>query len=320
MPKQPLIFHIGLHKTGTSFIQKTLLTNSRKLTAVGVTPARGFHPVHGNHNVLGRPLRCGYWQTFMAALTGLDGKVLVTSEGLTNRLRLMRDQEMATLAAHLKAQFNVRLVITLRRQDFLKESVFAEVATNSRQVAIENEDHYVYDFDRFLARLEKAFGWKAIYPGLYRDDTRMDLMEAFLKLAKIKLKAKDLDVVPPTRVSLHRRKVAFLATLPKPNVIAFRALRAVVMDSDAIADDGQKYLMSPEARAAFLGRYKVGNLALCKRYGTDWAKYLTTPTPNPDWTPAAPITESELKVLTTQMKAAKQGHLLRPALKDALPV
>lgn len=320
MRKQPLIFHIGLHKTGTSFIQKTLVTNRDKLTAVGITPARGFHPEHGNHNVLGRPLRCGYWQTFMDALTGLDGTVLVTSEGLTNRLRQMRDQEIATLATHLKALFDVRLVVTLRRQDFLKESVFSEVATNSRQARIETEDHYIYDFDAFLQRLEKAFGWEAIHPGLYRDDTRTDLMEDFLKLAKIPLKVADLDPVPPTRVSMHRRKVAFLATLPKPSKAAFRKLRAVVMASDAIADDGQKYLMPPEARSAFLEQYKAGNTAFCARYGTDWTPYLTTPTPNADWTPAAPITPAELEALTQEAKAAKLGPVLRKALKGALPV
>lgn len=318
MPKQPLIFHIGLHKTGTSFIQKTILDNLDKLKSVGITPARGFHPVDGNHNALNRPLISGYWLTFMQQLTDLEGTVLLTAEGMSNRLRMMRDEELMTLAGHMTAVFDVRLVVTLRRQDFLKESVFSEVATHHYQGRIEDETHYVYDFDAFLGRLERAFGAQSIHPGLYRDDRREDLMANFLELSGIPLTVEDLIPVPPTRVSLHRRKVAFLALLDKSNKPAFRKVRKLVAGSDAITEDGCKYLMSPEDRAAFLGKYTASNLSLCQRYGTDWAPYLTTPTPDPDWFEAAPTTPAELTALTKSAEAAGIGSDLRTTLAGAL--
>lgn len=318
MPKQPLIFHIGLHKTGTSFIQKTLVTNIDKLTDINITPARGFHPVDGNHNTLNRPLISGYWTTFMDTMTGLDGTVLLTAEGMTNRLRIMRDQELATLANHMTDAFDVRLVVTLRRQDYLKESVFSEVATHHYQGTIEAENDYLYDFDAFLTRLETAFGRRSIFPGLYRDDRREDVMANFLELAQIPLNVADLAPVPPTRVSLHRRKVAFLARLNKSKLPIYRKLRNFVVKSDAIADDGRKYLLPPDARAALVREHASGNAALCARYGTDWGDYLTTPTPDPDWTPAEPVTAGEIAQLMQEAEATKMGPLLKDALASAL--
>lgn len=139
-------------------------------------------------------------------------------------------------------------------------------------------------------------------------------MANFLELSGIPLKVEDLTSVPPTRVSLHRRKVAFLAQLDKSNKPAFRKVRKLVADSDVIAEDGCKYLMSPEDRAKFLEKYAASNLSLCERYGNDWAPYLTTPTPDKNWFPAAPTSDAELSELTKIAEAAGIGSELRLVL------
>lgn len=301
--KQKLILHIGLHKTGTSYIQQVLATNIAAFAAAGAIPAEMFNSTEGQHHKLAKLLLLDREDEFFAAL-GHSGKTtLVTSEALSHWFGRIDDTRMRAFAERLEAAgHDVRIVMFIRRQDFLKESVFAEVATSWYRGPIEREKHYFYDFNKLALRLETAFGHERIAIGLYRDDRRTDLMAEFLRLAELDLDPAGLVPVPPQRVSMGRRKVALLAGTDKKNRRKFRRLRKAVIESPVIVEDGIKYQMSPEARLKFLQRFKGGNRDLARRFGFDAEAtgYLLSDAPHPaPWAPLAPFSAEEMAVLET---------------------
>lgn len=138
-----IIVHCGMHKTGSSFIQKFLNDNAPKLGG------RGIHfPVYqdsGNHSLLMRTL---------------DKKKSV-SANLAERIQLASPCETLLLSAEA-ASFptvantlfprirqeapNARVValLYLRRQDTLRESIYSEVVKRQHVGSIEN---VLYNFD-----------------------------------------------------------------------------------------------------------------------------------------------------------------------------
>lgn len=298
--KRELVLHIGLHKTGTSFIQRMIAANIAHFRAQGIEPAGYFNPVEGQHHLLLRCLKEGRNQDFFDALENDAPTTLVTTEGFTTWLHHRSPGENRQFAERIAERFDVRVVIVLRRQDFLKESVYAEVATSNFVGPIEAENHYPLDFDSLLEQLEDAFGLSAIRVGVYRDDVRQDIFAEFLRVSGIALAVEGLEKLPPQRVSLHRRKVSLLATVPKRNRKLFRKVRQAVAESTEIADDGVKYHMSPEARREVLGKHLLGNRRLCERYriDSDATNFLTSDALSSDmWKPMEPFSERERSVV-----------------------
>ena len=102
---------------------------------------------------------------------------------------------------------------------------------------------------------------------------------------------------------MHRRKTLFLAGMPKPAGAADdardrgapRFVARVVAATDAIADDGERFLLSPAERHALVAAHLAGNRALVERLGlADPGPFLALPDPDAPWSPPAPITAREL--------------------------
>ena len=195
----------------------------------------------------------------------------------------------------------VRVLIVLRRQDALKESVYAEAVKTFLTGPIEAETGYGYDHDRRLGLLEAVFGERNVLVAFYSERVENDVLGAVLAALDARIDRAALREAPPQNVSVHRRKRVFLAHVPKswtrdPRRIAtLRVIRRAVLASGAIADDGVRTLLSPEKRHALVAAHAAGNAALVRRHRlTPPPDFLELPDPGEAWAPPRPLAWSEL--------------------------
>ncbi len=305
-----LILHIGLHKTGTSYLQKLFLENRELLREAGIGLAPYQDPNTGTHHpMLAAMEREGVGRVFDKVAETEGERVLISAEELCiiledpARARAIRD----AAARH----FNPRIVIFLRRQDLLKESVYAQIVKSWFRGTIQDDTHYDYDHDGRLRALEAVFGRENVVVRLY-DADRGDLEGAFFAAVGVPLERSRLRAVQPQNVSTSRRKLLFLSHVPKPPETApaqaqfpSRFLLRVVTASRAIADDGIRFMMSPEERRALVAAHLAGNESLVARHGiTETAGFLELPDPDPAWHPPAPVERAEVRRLFREAIAA----------------
>lgn len=313
-----LHLHIGLHKTGTSYIQKLFLENRDLLAAEGLGLGPRQHPETGSHHAVVMALRDGEAARVFAETAACPGeRILISAEEISSEILDRTTAEAWRDAA--RAHFNVRVVIFLRRQDHLKESVFAEIVKAWYAGSIQEDTHYDYDHDARMTFLEAVFGRENLTVLVYRDPGPNDIAGDLLRAMGMTLDPARLARVPAQNVAMHRRKTLFLAGLPKhPRAIAdpqtrflARFVSNVVAGSQAVADDGIRFFLSPEERRALVAAHQAGNRAVVARYGiADAGAFTDLPAPDPAWAPPAPITRPE--ILGVWRDAIRAAALRRP--------
>ena len=300
-----LHLHIGLHKTGTTYIQHVLLANRDRFAAAGLTLAPFLHPRESNHYPLVRALRDGGFarEAFDRALDAIaeapGEKLLVTAEELCATVMPYPERARALQAAAAR-HFRPRVIVTLRRQDHLQESVFGQASRTWYTGGIREFASYDLDHDARLRALEAVFGRENVAVSIYREGGG-DVLGAFLTALGVAVDRAALAPVPPRNLSLHRRQVLFMAALPKDaRAKADRSYRQLarrvaeaLRETDAIADDDERFLLSPAERHALVARHQAGNRALAARHGLDAGAFLELPDPDAPWRPPAPITAAE---------------------------
>jgi hypothetical protein len=301
-----LLLHVGLHKTGTTYLQHVLLANRDRFAAAGLTLAPFLDPGEGNHYPLVRALHvAGYApeafeQALAAVAAGPGERLLVSAEELCASVTPYPDRLRALQAAAAR-RFRPRVVITLRRQDHLLESVFGQASRTWYSGGIRDFDGYRLDHDARLRGLEEVFGSENVTVNIYKD-AGDDVLGSFLQAVGVELDRAALVPVPPRNLSMHRRQVLFMAGLPKdPRARHDRRFRRIarhvgeaLRHSDAIADDGGRCLLSPRERHALVAAHLAGNRALVARHRlTDIGGFLELPDPDAPWEPPAPITAAE---------------------------
>jgi hypothetical protein len=323
-----LTLHIGLHKTGTTFLQHMVLKNRALLADADLMPAPWLHPQEDDHY----PLLAALWQvgTDPARLKALAEEIdrapgeqlLVSAEELSWYVE--RTDHASRLLEALAARFRVRVLIFLRRQDYLKESMFAHVVKSWYCGDIRDEHHYDYDHASRLNRLAALFGEAALRVALFRDGKPNDLMGAFLAALGLTLDRSRLEVIPPINVSMHRRQVLFMAQFPKPTAArrsregmkCGRRLARILRASEAIADDGRRYMLSPRERHDLVASHTAGNRALVERFAVaDPGALLALPNPDTPWTPPAPIAAEERAARGGFWTWCQPGAALRDTLR-----
>jgi len=309
-----LYLHIGLHKTGTSYLQRLLLQNRGLFADAGLGLGPYQNPVTGSHHpILDQLVRPGGPEAVFARAAAAPGdRLLISSEGLSHEIEEKPGYLQAVYAAAAR-HFEPHIVIFLRRQDMLKESVYAEAVKGWLQASIHEDDHYPYDHAARIARIEAVFGIDRVHVALYRDPGPNDILGDLLAATDTVIDRTGLKEVPPQNVSMHRRNSLFLGQMPKPkhaeldaqDRIAPHFISRVLATSPAIADDGVRYLLSPRERHDLVAGYLDGNRALVARRGiADARAFVALPDLDAPWTPPAPITAAEVAAVWRECRAA----------------
>ena len=294
MSRPHLILHIGLNKTGTSTIQHSLLLNQHQLRQAGFhLPDRLGRPDGGHHNVV-EILRNGGAEAFVDHVRKQNTApfTVVSAENFVEVFRYA-PANAERLSKALRPHFDPKVVLFLRRQDYLKESVFAQVAKHHFQGSIQQYKGFLYDFVPFVDNLERAFGRENIELVIYRDDKYFDSWAAFcdvLGVSPIDYPASNGN----TNSSLPRRKTLALSMMPKSSRRAADITIDVIRQLDCIHDDGVRWLMSPEERQQFLEPYLDGNLRICEQYAPDGSDFFcSNQIPRTNWFPPDPLSPQE---------------------------
>lgn len=184
MHKPKLKLHIGLHKTGTTFIQSVLNKNRKMLARNGILyPLSGLHG--SGHAALGRNYlaekvrenfrKSGILMASESALKvrdnilyehGLmnigDGLTIVSAESLA----IADHDGVKRFAEHYLPYFDIQIIVFLRRQDFMAESSRAQ-AYKVNQVGFNargpfDDDDETYNFSYVLDCWRSQFNMESI--------------------------------------------------------------------------------------------------------------------------------------------------------------
>ncbi|MEM9012515.1 MAG: hypothetical protein AAGE18_14910 [Pseudomonadota bacterium] len=267
-----LVLHIGMHKTGTSSIQRFLSRNRQLLAAFGIdyTTARGRDGRRlPKHNDLFRAITAekdhgapdpdfgasaGRIAALGARVARIRGTVVVSAEGLSGP-----DPAFAQALAPLTG-LDVRVVVFLRRQDMWVESFYTQMIRNQ-----EVREHRSFadfladpatraqlDYAGLLGRWGQVFGRERL--AVVAFDGREPPVAAFLRAAGL---PEGLARLP------HGR--AWLNTMPPPD--ALRRLRAANTEDATTPTEAPLGFVSEEERAAFLADYEDTTAQIAAAYG-----------------------------------------------------
>lgn len=287
-----LLIHAGVHRTGSTSIQRLLAANRPALAARGIVyPGDGPH-----HQALAGELRRGNFErhpvlaTLAAAreVAGEAGTVVLSGEDFSSLKRL---GWLPPLLDHAE----LRVLFYLRRQDHWLMSWYSQHVgwplheRKSRMSPNEFldclDDFFWIDYEWLLGRWAKVVGDERIIVGVVEPGQIEDVSGDVL--SRLGLDAADLPR-PPVRANrslpVHLLDIArnlSLSDLDRRNQLRLlRALRTGLADKATAA----RTVYSAEQRAEILARFEASNRAVARRFLGRDALFLE---PSPD--PAAPV-------------------------------
>lgn len=313
-----LFLHCGLPKTGTTYLQKFFLKNRAILEAAGLGWGPYMDEKTGSHYPgFVEAVETRGAEAVLAATEACRGEnIFVSNEDLVHFLLEVAPDGRpwgAGIRDAAAGRFELVLIVYLRRQDFLKESIFSQVVKDWYCGDIHGYTQPGLDLDAKLRGLEALFGQQSIRPVIYDDVDRGDIVQPMLEILGIGLPRTAFAPIGRENSAMHRRKVLFLAGLPKakapgpasPAGFAARFVTRVLAKSDVIADDGVRYLLSPTERHALVAAHLEGNRAIVARYGIARpGSFVALPDLTEPWTPPAPISREETSAVWRATLAA----------------
>lgn len=302
--RRKLHLHIGLPKTGSTFIQTTLLYNQTFLKSVGVLYPNQRMDKKGSHYL---------WENVFAAdpqqsvaelnqlcdENGVD-QVLLSAE---NFVTFLAFDERAPAAAEVwKAAFDVSLVLYLRRQDEFLESFYAQSMRAGEPDDIESFSvNPIFDYKSICETIaDLNFSRFEVTPHRFARADPMASLDPVADLAGFDRSGLRRNPNETSNLRASRRLVLFLAALDKSQAPSMGPVLRALESERPVADDGGKCLAAPAFRRRFWETHLAGNEALCDRFGDDAlrAALCEYEDVEPDWAAPAPVTEAELQAAT----------------------
>ena len=182
-----LIIHIGLPKTGTTFLQHSLFSARAELEAQGVLypdPIAGLGPVTRKsfghhwlaHALVGRRKRFTADADFALLNDHVAGLRQAIAESPAETALISSEEMSAFREPAIRAlgslfpDLNVQILVYLRRQDLWLDSYFAQMAKRGRATTPEDifeSEKWRLDYEKFLGDWSKHFGSENVLVRLY---------------------------------------------------------------------------------------------------------------------------------------------------------
>lgn len=170
-----LTLHVGLHKTGTTYVQRQLLANRNRLAKAGVlVPLAGLDDRSAadqarmggfaGHLGMARHVRDGtapVWSDLRAEIAASGaGRVVISCENLTFPQNADREKRITALADRLRETGfgQVSLVASVRRPDAWVEALWRENVVQARRDAGQSLTAFVIDHAAAVKSLPQLLG------------------------------------------------------------------------------------------------------------------------------------------------------------------
>jgi len=281
-----LVIHAGIHRTGTTSLQRTLAKNRAALLAQGVAYP-GEAP---NHQALA-------WELVRGQSGAREVLALVEGAGAERVVLSGEDfaiqTDLAWLAA-VAARHDVRVVFYLRRQDHWLASWYNQHVKwpfDARKSRMDPqaflaalEDFHWLDYERLLGRWSAVLGAERIgvavlEKGQVEDATADFLTRAGIDPAGLDLDAERVNDSLPVHLLEIARHLGLHAMKGGKRTRLLNALREGLADRAPVPPVATVY--SPEERNRVLARYAASNRAVARRFLGRETLFLEPP-PGPD--------------------------------------
>lgn len=317
MDNVTVYLHIGMPKTGTSALQYCLLKNRDQLYRMGIDyPPHPLDPngiSSGNAEQLVRALKNGNTseakQIVTEILNSSCSTIVLSSE------YLYRAGE-ACLAA-IKELFetaNIKVILYLRRQDFLLVSSYNQGVKRAKRTSqmnlfIHEAALHRYTFEE-VHTWASCWGKENINLRIYEKQQFVDgnIFSDFLDAIGISLTPE--FELPPKRINTayridafeFMRQLNFLA-LPVDSALVDRVLQSY-SESTGYDDDWPYLLISPEQQRNIVNSFTETNAAIAREYlGRKDETLFYDPLPDIDapWKPFPGLTEQHVRRIASYM-------------------
>jgi hypothetical protein len=276
-----LYLHVGVHRTATTSIQRFLRENFGPLVTRGYLFPFGV----ARHNALVSKVRYG---TMSAEELAQDLIRRMEAKGPAVQTVVLSDEDISMIAdlsafACLTRHFEVKVVVSLRRQDLWLESWYlqnvkwqwdASLAHVSFAEFLERRDEFFWiDYASRLARYEAVFGPGSVVAGVFEEADMPDgPIDAFLAMIGITdqtgfgPKLHHNSSLSPLASEFMRQMP--LDEMPGPDRKLFE--KAFLEMDTGLVTNGSKLLMPLDQRQAVMADYAAGNAAVAQaRFGRD---------------------------------------------------
>lgn len=325
-----LVLHLGMHKTGSTFLQGQLRARPEELARLGVlVPETGQDSPDRNairpggfagHNGLVTALRQGdtsIWPLLAQEVrTSGARQVVLSCENLLLPFETDREEAIAELGRRLAPFPRLRIVAMVRRPDRAIEAVWRELVTNGRRSGARTVQEFAVDHGRRLTDLPGLFApFERIsdQPVSLGDHDTGALWPGFLRLIGLGEAAADLPELAgidryPTpgagRIMLARLADAMITTTE----MRAEVLRTLFRMPDPSGED--RPFLSPQERLELVGLFEAqsADWAHARGYPPDlsaWRAELAAE----DWRPPDPPSVEMLEQLISARIFAERPQI-----------
>ena len=292
-----LDLHIGLHKTGTTSLQAFFAANDAILKQYSILYPRTGRKEKKKHKWLAGSLKSVDDLTRLLAALHEECSsfehALVSDEAFCDAFL---DAALLEQFCHLtRERFRIRIIIYLRRQDLLKESLYAEIVRHSYCGSILDANGYEYDHLKRLNILRTQIPKQDLI--VRRHLTSSGIEQDFLAIYGL-VPANGFKVMPQRRVSECRRVTAVLGLVDKRDLQYTGRFVRHLACQDICADDGVRYLLSPQQRRTFLQQYARTNREVAEQYFPEInSELFELPDEDTNWFPVSVPSQDECQRL-----------------------
>jgi hypothetical protein len=306
MTKPTLFIHIGLPKTGTTFLQSCLLKARRSLLKQGLLyPITGlFGPGHAKlsphylkRSILGELNKSNILKAKSNPFHARDNilyeigkskntnRVLISAESFANA----GEKGINELYEHYKEHFDCKVIVFLRRQDHLAESLRSQsfrVAQKGEILTSDiSESHALLNFHILLGKWSSVFGKENLIVKEYPQNTPQSLGSIFAEI--IQVEEAIFANKPQVNEKLDRHLLEFIyrdSNLEYGSRKYFKALKKLnKISQQNKAPDKYRYFFSPAQRQSILDTFEESNQKVSKEFGLSLFSNLLPIDPSDQW-------------------------------------
>lgn len=225
MLEKRLYIHIGIHKTGTTTLQKMLLTNKKYLSELGLFyPSSCMHRAH--HNVPWEIVNDSRWERDRGTLTDLKNEIekqnyqkfLISSEDIC----ILSSAQIKILYQHFQ-KYKPKIIIYIRNQyDYIVSSWSQLINTWKTtksfkeyfDFCLENELN-ILNYNLFLDRWANIFGKENLIVKVFHKKNEKPLELSFLDIFDIDIDLQKLEIGERLNLSMSFQKLNLFRAINK---------------------------------------------------------------------------------------------------------